>query len=180
MRLFIAIGFDETTVGKVLKQQDLLQENASKGTFTAQSNLHLTLLFLGELDTSFLPPIKNIMEEIEDSPFLVKFNHLGYFEKKQGDIWWVGIENESELFHLETPLSEKLTALGIPLESGTYHPHLTLGRNIRMTEAKKNALLQLPFPSFTAQVSSFSLMHSHRVDSLLTYSPIYTKVLTSC
>ncbi|AEV28153.1 2'-5' RNA ligase [Sphaerochaeta pleomorpha str. Grapes] len=177
MRLFIAIKFDKDTINRALEQQKLLQANATRGTYTTESNLHLTLLFLGEVEASYLEPIKIAMEDIECKSFFLRFTRLGYFEKPQGDIWWIGGDNDPRLQHLEILLSKRLSSLKLPLSQEAYRPHLTLARNVRMPDEVKKQLMEKPFPWFGANVSSFTLIHSHRVDSLLTYSPLFTKEL---
>ena len=177
MRLFIAVKFDKETVRKALEQQRLLEKKATSGIYTTESNLHLTLSFLGEVSYSYLEPIKKAMTDIESNAFVLRFTRLGYFEKPQGDIWWIGGKADPRLLHLEMLLSKKLSSLHLPLSQETYHPHLTLARNVSMPDTMKKQLLEKPFPWFGAKVSSFTLIHSHRVDSLLTYSPLFTKAL---
>jgi 2'-5' RNA ligase len=179
MRLFIAIRFDEPTERKALELQKQIQDNASKGSYTAQGNLHVTLSFLGEVEASLVPRIQREMETIEHTSFSLQFNQLGYFEKKLGDIWWIGCRREPALLDLESILVKRLSLIGLPGGEEPYHPHLTLARNVRMDPIDKAKLLKRHFCPFTAQVSGFTLMHSHRVDSLLTYSPLYCKELSN-
>ena len=49
MRTFIAIRFDEAIKEKITEVQDKLRDAAEKGHFTDRDNLHLTLIFLGEV-----------------------------------------------------------------------------------------------------------------------------------
>jgi 2'-5' RNA ligase len=179
MRLFIAIRFDEPTERKALELQKLIHDNASKGSYTAKGNLHITLSFLGEVDAALLPRIEREMEAIEHTSFSIHFNHLGYFEKKLGDIWWIGCRREPELLDLESILVKRLSRIGLPGGEEPYHPHLTLARNVRMDPAMKAKFLKKTFYPFIAQVSGFTLMHSHRVDSHLTYSPLYNRELSN-
>jgi 2'-5' RNA ligase len=179
MRLFIAIRFDETTEKKALELQRQIQDNASKGSYTAQGNLHVTLSFLGEVEASLVPRIQREMETIEHTSFSLQFNQLGYFEKKLGDIWWIGCRREPALLDLESILVKRLSLIGLPGGEEPYHPHLTLARNVKMDPAYKAKLLKRHFSPFTVQVSGFTLTHSPRVDSLLTYSPLYYRAFAN-
>ena len=177
MRLFIAVKFDKETVRKALEQQRLLENNATSGIYTTESNLHLTLSFLGEVSYSYLEPIEKAMDDIESNAFVLRFTRLGCFEKPQGDIWWIGGNADPRLLRLEIEISNKLSPFHLPVSQETCHPHITLARNVRMPCEMKKQLLEKPFPWFGVKISGFTLIYSHRVDSLLTYSPLFTKVL---
>ena len=49
MRLFIAISFDPPVLDALTAAQTSLKKNGVRGGFTARQNLHMTLVFLGEV-----------------------------------------------------------------------------------------------------------------------------------
>ena len=58
MRLFIAINFDDSFKTGLLNIINTLKRNGIKGNFTLSDNLHLTLVFLGEIEHSSPSKVK--------------------------------------------------------------------------------------------------------------------------
>lgn len=167
MRLFYALEFDTRTKDSIaLLQQDLIPY-CPKGVFTRYINLHLTLCFLGEVEGHALTLLKEILFSLESNPLLVKFDQLGVFRKHQGDILWLGIEENRELEALQKELAYKLRANNFLLDSQTFHPHVTLARGVR--SKKLPAIEALEVTS-----DKISLVHSHQKQNILTYTPLFT------
>ncbi len=170
MKLFYALEFDvETKNSMVLLQQDLISY-CPKGLFTRSGNLHLTLCFLGEVEGHSLTILKEILFSLEAEPLQVTFNQLGIFRKRQGDILWLGIEENATLKALQTQLAYKLRATNFLTAEQNFHPHVTLARGARCR--KLPAIESLEVTS-----DKISLMHSHQKQNILTYTPIFSKQL---
>jgi 2'-5' RNA ligase len=58
MRIFIALNFDKPAKDEMIAVQRQLQQAAGKGNFTSEENLHLTLVFLGEIDRARIEDAK--------------------------------------------------------------------------------------------------------------------------
>ncbi len=63
MRLFIAINFDNEIKKKFTLAQDRLKQ-FTKGNFSHTENIHLTLVFLGEVEPERVPPIQQAMQSV--------------------------------------------------------------------------------------------------------------------
>ena len=95
-------------------------------------NIHLTLLFLGDVDEDDIPSIK---EAFNDScsvyaPFKVYLKGVGVFPNlRRPRVLWLGLEGEIErLSFLKSDLEERLEPFGIKKEKRGFKAHLTLGR----------------------------------------------------
>ncbi|PKM70640.1 MAG: RNA 2',3'-cyclic phosphodiesterase, partial [Firmicutes bacterium HGW-Firmicutes-18] len=66
MRLFIAFDFDEDTTRKISDIQNVLKKNAEKGRWPYYKNIHLTIKFIGEVDSHYLPEIEKTLDETFD------------------------------------------------------------------------------------------------------------------
>ena len=64
MRLFIAINFNNETRSRLLALCDELRANSRGGNFTSMENLHLTLVFIGEVSPKKVDKIKAILETV--------------------------------------------------------------------------------------------------------------------
>lgn len=171
MRLFLAINFDAQTREHILSVQRRLRE-LGRGRFSHPENLHLTLVFLGEVEPERVASVRAAMDGVAVPPMELTFDQVGRFRRAGGDIWWLGLAPNRALTALQEELSGSLRGEGFVLENRLYVPHITLARQVRLqTEPDERALLGAPF---TAKADAVSLMLSERVDGRLAYTPQYT------
>ena len=173
MRLFIAINLSEEIKDYLTAAIQELKMKAVKGNFTHRGNLHLTLVFLGELGPDKLDAIKSAMNRVKGNPFRLSISGFGKFKRSGGDIHWVGVDRCDTLFHIQKQLSEELERAGFKLEDRAYSPHLTLGREVRLADPSENIYGALADEKLEIAVSRISLMISERINGKLTYSEIY-------
>jgi 2'-5' RNA ligase len=100
----------------------------------------------------------------------VTFNHLGVFPKKGGDIIYTGIAYHQRLFQVQKTLIALLQEYHVVFKDTRFKAHVTLFRRAQYEEIPS-------FTPFISRASSIALMQSHRVRGILTYSPIYSKIL---
>jgi len=170
MRLFIAINFDKKTRDNISSIQSNLK-NYSKGSYTHPANIHLTLVFLGEISPEKIENVKQAMSQISLSQINIIFNHVGFFKRNDGDIWWIGLEKNEKLFILQKNLVSALIEYGFNVDRHTFCPHITLGRGIRLSkEVDRSIFMNTPFDT---KINSISLMRSERINGRLTYTELY-------
>ncbi len=179
MRLFTAINFDESAKDQLCEVIDSLKKSAIKGNFTRRENLHLTLVFLGEIETGRVHNIKYAMDCIEEKPFVLELSGAGRFQRDSGEIFWIGACKSQPLVSVHTQLVDRFTQAGCSLEMREYKPHLTLARELNLPEdfdrkqlAEQTGIIRVP-------VKSIDLMKSERVGGVLTYTRIHSKSLHS-
>lgn len=174
MRLFIAVNFSGGALDWLCEKVALLRENSFKGSFSKRDNLHLTLIFLGEVAFDRVDLIKSAMDEVEADCFELKMAGLGRFKRNDGDIVWAGVEMSGELLSIYEQLAENLIKRGFRVEKGKFTPHITLGGRV----ALKNGLKGIPDDSgFVERADKISLMLSERTDGGMRYTGIYEKGL---
>jgi len=176
MRLFIAINFDEETKKKLGEAINALKSVSARGSFTRYDNLHLTLHFIGETD--FVDDAKAVVSEVFGEPFTLKSGNLGRFARRDGDIWWLGLQKNTRLNTIYHRLADELLAYGFKVEERKFTPHLTLGRRVILKSGFVKPALEAKIPYFETEVRRISLMCSERIDGVLTYTEIYGKNLT--
>lgn len=170
MRLFYALQLDQETKRHISDLQTLMQQDCTRGSFTKEENLHLTLCFLGDIDAQYLTLLEKILLSLVSAPLELTFNQLGLFKNRQGDILWIGVEHNLLLEQLQATLAMKLSGEGLYLDPLPFTAHVTLARNIK---AKKLPVLE----PFVTTCNKISLMHSHQTQFQLVYTPLYTLVL---
>jgi RNA 2',3'-cyclic 3'-phosphodiesterase len=130
-RLFIGIKIENqpnlTDLSNKLKQQ--LSNNPIN--WVDPNNFHLTLKFLGEVESFYINSLILLLKNIssKNKSFILQFNKLGYFGRKllPSVIWFDFLPSE-ELKKLQQSVENSLLELGFPCDEKSYSPHLTLAR----------------------------------------------------
>ncbi len=172
MRLFIAVNFSQSVKERLVRIQQQIKKVCFSGNFTRMENLHLTLAFLGEIDSLQVHIIKGIMDNITERPFKISIGGIGSFSNRKGKIVWVGVEPSNKLNSLHCQLTKGLTDSGFLSEDRPFKPHLTLGREVRFGNERPAEFLP-----FEYAVDSIDLMVSEVVKGVLTYRLLYKKEL---
>jgi RNA 2',3'-cyclic 3'-phosphodiesterase len=168
-RVFFAIWPDHKTqkqLGGLIEQLKL--EALCGGRKTKSQNIHLTLVFLGEVDTHRLTALHHVADEIRDSgarAFDFSIEEIGYWKHNQ-IIYLAPREVPAELFHLVSRLKNGVSAAGFAVEQRPYAPHLTLMRNARC-----RAVPELPEP-ITWQARDWLLVKSEQTSGGSAYAPV--------
>ena len=131
IRLFIALPISEEIRKRCEALEEIGRQKASSIRWVAPEQIHLTLFFLGWTDPALQPKIETQIQEAarEATPFSIQVTGLGVFPKPSAPrVFWVGLSSEPALLALQQSLSTRMAALGFPMETRPYRPHLTLGR----------------------------------------------------
>jgi len=95
-------------------------------------NIHLTLVFLGNVKAEDIGPLGDAVQEVclGYGPFDVSLKGVGLFpERGNPRVIWLGLHGDIERMSLfKRALEKRLTPFGIKEEGRRYTPHLTLGR----------------------------------------------------
>jgi len=190
LRCFIAISPGANIVSAISDVQNRLRRHltASPIRWTGMSQWHLTLRFLGAIESAQLPAVIAACQAIaEDSfSFSLILSRLGSFPPRRSPrVLWLGVKEDAEnlrVLHQEIQIGT--ATIGNPPDAGRdFHPHITLARI-------KNASLALPawesvvrdmgslvFESW--QVDAFHLVRSHLSPAGASYETLQTFHLKS-
>jgi RNA 2',3'-cyclic 3'-phosphodiesterase len=147
IRTFIAVDLDKAIRDRVVAMQDTLARTGTEVKWVEPENLHVSLLFLGEVDDREIPAVCRVVGECcrVQAPFLMSVETVGCFPNaRRPRVLWVGIgEGTQELCAVHDALEPPLLDLGCyRREERKYTPHITLGRvkSDRPTEKLTSAL----------------------------------------
>ena len=147
-------------------------------------SIHLTLKFLGNIDSDITGKITSALEEAVrgTSPFSVELSGLGVFPNiRRVQVVWVGLAGEvAKLGQLQQRIETGLIPLGFAAESRSFTPHLTLGR-VRDYAApdERQDLGQLVTGTGFEAKCKVNVDAVHLIKSQLTREgPIYSKIST--
>ncbi len=166
MRLFIAIRFSQEILDVLLRAQEQLRRSGAQGNYTAPENLHLTLAFLGESED--LITLRRVIDRAAGRAFPLAVSGAGRF----GELWWAGVEKNSELEALAERIREGCRRAGFHVDSKPFRAHVTLARQLRY-----DAPPRINVPRTEMTVARVSLMKSERINGKLTYTEVYGRDL---
>lgn len=171
MRAFLALELDHGTRRLLTDIQSRLEKEGVRGNFSSPENLHLTLKFLGEIDTAQIQKIRSMIKNVAElhHSFVLTLNYFGKFDKGKKMILWAGMKHNEQLFKLYDDNETRLGFIMPGLEEKSYSPHITLVREA-VTDKKFYEIQKgLGTINHTFPALGLSLMESTRKDGRLTY-----------
>ncbi|MCF8010443.1 MAG: RNA 2',3'-cyclic phosphodiesterase [Clostridiales bacterium] len=133
MRVFWAINLPADVKQNLYKYlKEPLQQMPVNIKWVEEQNIHLTMKFMGDIETVQL---EDITSAVEDSisgmgPFNIQVKGVGCFPGLgKPRIFWAGIEgNEDLLENIYKKIQQALLFLGFDEDKKPFSPHLTLAR----------------------------------------------------
>src|SRR6266567_3936193 len=129
MRLFVAIDLPPDVKQLLADEQQRIARRLTSIRFVKPAQMHLTLVFLGGVADAHVPAVTAaINADIALPPFDLVFGGAGVFPPRGAPrAFWIGIaKGDSDLVALHQIVSNRVSSLGLPLDTRPYSPHLTL------------------------------------------------------
>jgi 2'-5' RNA ligase len=133
LRTFIALPLPKSVRDRLIDLQERLAATGAEVKWVEPENLHVTLLFLGEVDERDVTDVCRIVKDVcsAHESFAVHVETVGCFPNvRRPRVVWVGVgEGSQELCVIHDALEPPLLKLGCyRREERQYTPHITLGR----------------------------------------------------
>jgi 2'-5' RNA ligase len=93
-----------------------------------RESYHITLRFIGDIDSRLAREISYELEGIAARPFALTLSGCGAFGGNKPHTLYVGIEENAELRRLQALHERICQVLGLPAEPRKFAPHVTLAR----------------------------------------------------
>ncbi|MDD5696591.1 MAG: RNA 2',3'-cyclic phosphodiesterase [Candidatus Pacebacteria bacterium] len=165
-RVFIAVNLPLNVKEKLEEKQKEIDRAFSffngfcPVKWTRKNSLHITLIFLGNLEMEDVFFAFEKTEEIADkvSPFEIVLNQVSYSPPNNPRMVWVGGEKSEELKEIHNYLDKELSGHG----NKEFAPHITLGR-IKQWQFRKINREEIPQPgeiNLRFKVNSLEVMES--------------------
>ncbi len=127
-RLFLALWPDEELRGR-LRERLETDLPVRGGRPEPVANLHVTLVFIGDVGAGRAAAIEHAVAGIPGAPFRLSLERVGYWPRPR--ILWLGPrEVPPALYALVGRLRAAVAAGGGPQETRSYLPHMTLIRKV--------------------------------------------------
>lgn len=184
IRSFVAIEIsDGVRDGLKALQQNLKKAGARVG-WVAPENIHLTLVFLGDVFRSQIEPLANALDAAAARivPFCYEVAGSGFFGSPRSPrVIWVGVNEQGDaITGLQACAVAAVRELGLKTEDRPFHPHLTLGRVRTRDRVDELTSLLASAKSTTygsVEVHRLLLMQSHLEHQGVRYSVLHESAL---
>ena len=180
-RLFLAIDIPKS-IRSVL--YDLGRSGLAGSTglkWVEESNIHLTLKFLGDVSRSQIDAIQDVLEDITCPDSIgLEIRGLGIFGNlRRPRVLWAGVSGDIEALRLlHQEVEDKCARLGFDRDVMEYRPHVTLAR-FKESFADTPSLRRLLGANNDVSLGSFIAESMVLYQStLLPSGPVYTPVKT--
>jgi 2'-5' RNA ligase len=139
IRLFVALALPAA----IKAQLALLSGGIPGAKWVPPENYHLTLRFIGEVESWKAEEVDEALANIRAKPFELSLRGLGTFEKGgRISALWVGVEKTEALGFLQSKVETALQRIGLEPERKRFAPHVTLARTDRAPPEKLIAYVQ--------------------------------------
>ncbi len=102
---------------------------AGIGRLVPASNIHVTLLYVGEVTIERRNALETMAAGISFAPFMLRLNRFGYWRRPR--VWWWGASQTPEsLYGLVQSLQAGARRCGVAVDSRPYKAHMTLARKV--------------------------------------------------
>lgn len=191
-RLFVALRFSAEEREALAQSRDAVMARLHSGRPTATANIHLTLAFLGMLDSAGEQRAASALRAAANAsgPVALSLGGLGVFLHRRGGIVWRGVSRQEGLLALQQTLVQELATRGLPVDEKPFGPHVTLVRGARPTRPSGEDgtpdlriicdEVSRHLAGLETRHTEVALMWSHHPEGgRLTYTPILTVPLRS-
>lgn len=162
VRSFVAVDLPAGVRDELGRLQARLKRSGCDVRWVRPDRIHVTLVFLGEVEPGFIEMVKPGLAAAADAsrPFSVRLGGIGAFPTPgRARVVWAGVTaGAEELIRLQSSLLPALKRAGFQPESRPFSPHLTLGR-LRVP-ADVARLCTTEFASDEFEVSGVTLFRS--------------------
>ncbi|GGG19865.1 RNA 2',3'-cyclic phosphodiesterase [Caldovatus sediminis] len=136
MRLFVGLALPDALRAQLAG----LAGGIPGARWVSPENYHLTLRFIGEVESWRAQEVDDALSAIRARPVELRLRGVGTFEKAgRVQTLWVGVERTESLIHLQGTVETALQRVGLEPERRRFAPHVTLARCEKVTAAEKLA-----------------------------------------
>jgi 2'-5' RNA ligase len=144
IRSFLAFELPDKIKKEVTRISGEIKKTGLNAGWVKPGNIHLTVIFLGDIDEKDIPDIISSMDNmvVKHEPIDILLGGMGLFpDIRKPRVLWLGLNGEIErLSSLRDDLQKPLELYGVKQEKRSFKPHLTLGRFRK--PVKEKSLLQ--------------------------------------
>jgi len=177
MRSFIGINFSREVKEDISKIQSQVRVNAAKGRFKHIDNFHITLKFLGDINSEQASKIEKLLKDIagKHQTFELRLDDIDCFKGKQ-DIHtlYIGLGGGTKaLLLLNNDTDAALETLDFKRENRLYTPHITIAQDLTLNIPFEKLKHEIDTTRTSKiEVNKIELIKSEQIQYKRIYTPI--------
>jgi RNA 2',3'-cyclic 3'-phosphodiesterase len=165
MRTFVALNLPAAERRQLHDALLPMHERSLPVRWSSPDAMHLTLKFIGEIDSAEVTPLEGVLRDIagRHGALDLRIGGLAAFPSlRRANVLWVGIAEGDALMALQADVELALSRLGYAREQRPFRPHLTVARVRGGARAPDIERFVGGFDySSTVHVDTLDLMRSH-------------------
>jgi len=183
-RVFIAIELPDAVRAQVERLQEKLKESGADVKWVEPQNIHLTLKFIGEVESEKWDTIYAGVTEAmgEQVKFLTSLAGIGAFPSmRRVQVVWIGVfSGAGESTDLAERIEASLQKRGFEPEKKKFVPHITIGRvrSFKNVNQLVKLMEEIPFASADFTAEAVKVIQSELTPQGPIYSPLWEKSLS--
>ncbi|MGB0670068.1 MAG: RNA 2',3'-cyclic phosphodiesterase [Rhodospirillales bacterium] len=123
MRLFLGLGLPDSVTETLAR----FQTGLGPVRWVERRNMHITLKFLGEVETGDAEDLDSVLQHLDVAAFTLTLAGMGSFGKgRDTRAVWAGVEPSPELTHLQAKVERLCQMQRFKAEQRKFTPHVTL------------------------------------------------------
>lgn len=170
----MAIDLSPGIQEKIREVQEVIRQSRARLTLVDPSLIHITIKFLGEIETSRVESVCNALREIRLPPFDLSITGISTNNNRNPRVVWGTVGDRGECRGLFEQVDTALAAIRFPREQRGFTPHATIARIKEFDPSLMQSVR--PYISKTlgeCHVSGFSLKKS----TLTSTGPLYDNIM---
>lgn len=189
MRIFVGIDFKPELKHEIIRFQEQIKPYAVKGKWKNEDDFHLTLKFLGDIDSDQLQGLYETLEtnKVRFKPFSIHLEGIDVFGTATPSavtgltpvrVLWLGVDGDlNALNALYFLIENALCNWGFAKDYRPYAPHVTLGQDIKLSENLET--IKSLFEAFytTIDVDAITVFNSEVVGGKRVYTPLKSFII---
>jgi 2'-5' RNA ligase len=181
IRLFVALIIPEEIKKRIVLVRKQVYPAADNLKWEEDSQIHLTLKFIGEVKEDLVEAIKHELNFLENLTSIdCTVSKFGFFfnEKNEPRILWLGLKMDESVYTIVDELNQRLFKFSIPVEKRKFKAHLTLMRvKEKVTTDFIEKFSSAEFPKIDFAANEIVLMQSTLSPQGSTYKEVKKYIL---
>jgi 2'-5' RNA ligase len=172
MRIFVGIKIPEDIRNSLEDEADKILKLTKSFNKSLSANYHLTVKFIGEMKISEIVALDQILTKRLKAikSFDIYLKDIGYFEKNNEYTLWIGVQKGTDYLDEIHQIVDLECYELFGIERNKFQPHVTLARKVCVDKVR--VLMKNKTKSYKLKVEEVSIYYSHRVNDMLTYTPL--------
>ena len=134
MRVFVAIDLPREVKDELILSSQIVEDNSISCSLVPETNYHITIAFLGDIEINQLETLKKCLDETFDKSFDLSILGFEKFTRSYGDIIFRKAVIAEDIYQKINYFRDYIKENGVPHDGEKFKPHITISRQTYFKE----------------------------------------------